>query len=336
MKNKRIVPLAICLLFLISSLSFGTISGDLLTGELLTGADEGWKKFDDNNPNIVYTNYTAQVLPDNIAYRGIHHYSNIGNATIKFRFTGSKLKLNASLTANAQKYIVNIDGDTTSITPNATGYTFLINTFAKTDLSEGVHTVLIESTCVGEQITLDSISIAANGELIGLNQPFNLTAVGKSKTVELSWDAVKDSTSYIIKRSTSENGPFINVGTATTNSFTDNSVTTAATYYYTVSAVVSNIESQPSNVASVTIENLPISSNAAILEITLKSGIIKEYNLSASEITAFLEWFDSRSDGAGKSYCVLPINSKIKPFVSRNEYILFDKIQSFKVSEYID
>lgn len=74
--------------------------------------------------------------------------------------------------------------------------------------------------------------------------------------------------------------------------------------------------------------------NKAILEIVMTSGIIKEYDLTADELEKFLTWYDNRSEGIGKSYFKIPKRSNVKPYISRYEYLSYDKIYSFEVKEY--
>jgi hypothetical protein len=74
--------------------------------------------------------------------------------------------------------------------------------------------------------------------------------------------------------------------------------------------------------------------NKAILEVVMTNGTIKEYDLTAEELNKFLTWYDNRSDGTGKTYFKMPKKSNVKPFISRNEYLSYDKIYSFEVKDY--
>ncbi|MFA9466780.1 MAG: hypothetical protein ACERKN_21175 [Velocimicrobium sp.] len=74
--------------------------------------------------------------------------------------------------------------------------------------------------------------------------------------------------------------------------------------------------------------------NSAILEVTMTNGTIKEYSLTNIELEGFLTWYDNRSGGTGKSYYRIPQKSNVKPFLSRKEYLSFDKIYSFEVKDY--
>ncbi len=84
-------------------------------------------------------------------------------------------------------------------------------------------------------------------------------------------------------------------------------------------------------------ENPPvITGNSAILEITMVNGVIKEYDLNAAELDSFLTWYDSSSEGSVPSYYIFNKKNNIKPFLSRKEYISYNKIASFEVKEYTE
>ncbi len=83
-----------------------------------------------------------------------------------------------------------------------------------------------------------------------------------------------------------------------------------------------------------TIDPADYEGNTAILEIVMTNGTIKEYSLTIDELESFLTWYDNRSDGIGKSYYRIPKKSNVKPFLTRKEYLSFDKIYSFEVKDY--
>ncbi|QUL57592.1 hypothetical protein KDC22_14580 [Paenibacillus tritici] len=70
----------------------------------------------------------------------------------------------------------------------------------------------------------------------------------------------------------------------------------------------------------------------AILVITLVTGTEKEYDLPMSEVSAFIDWYDS-SNGIVK-YGINKHNNNKGPFNKRTEYVIHDKILTFEVSEY--
>ena len=175
---------------------------------------------------------------------------------------------------------------------------------------------------------------------ISANAPTNLTSVTNNNKIQLSWTPASDATTattYIIKRR--EDGQ-INYTTLQTlwnqTSYIDidSSLMTGKTYYYVVQAVnAMGIGSLLSNEVSVVPE---IHFNNGILEITLTNGQIKEYDMTAAELQNYLTWYDNRSEGTGKSYFKFIKKCAVKPFISRIEYISFDKISNFEVKEYAE
>jgi cellulose 1,4-beta-cellobiosidase len=71
------------------------------------------------------------------------------------------------------------------------------------------------------------------------------------------WGSSFGATSYNIKRSPTSGGPFTTIATGVTGIYTDGSVSPAATYYYTVSAVNSIGESANAPQASVLTSSAP-------------------------------------------------------------------------------
>jgi Glycoside hydrolase family 44 len=82
--------------------------------------------------------------------------------------------------------------------------------------------------------------------------PSGLTATAGTGQVSLSWTASHGANSYSIKRSTASGGPYTQIGTATTNSYIDTSLTQGTTYYYVVTASNSSGQSGDSNQVSAT------------------------------------------------------------------------------------
>ncbi|MDR2798081.1 MAG: fibronectin type III domain-containing protein [Treponema sp.] len=89
------------------------------------------------------------------------------------------------------------------------------------------------------------------------NNSTTISVVGataqSSSSIRISWDAVSGATSYKVYRSTSADGPYIQVGsTITTLSYTDTGLSQSTTYYYKISAVTSAGESEQSSFVSET------------------------------------------------------------------------------------
>ena len=79
-----------------------------------------------------------------------------------------------------------------------------------------------------------------------------LVATAGNAQVGLSWSASSGATSYNVKRSTTNGGPYTTIASPTTTSYTDTGVTNGTTYYYVVSAVNAAGESANSSQVSAT------------------------------------------------------------------------------------
>ncbi|MCL6661799.1 hypothetical protein [Paenibacillus amylolyticus] len=77
------------------------------------------------------------------------------------------------------------------------------------------------------------------------------------------------------------------------------------------------------------------SADRAILVVTMTTGLEKEYDLPISDVNVFLKWYDTRDSGSGPAKFAINkyINNK-GPFSKRTDYVIFDKILTFEVSEY--
>ncbi|MFC4305817.1 hypothetical protein [Cohnella boryungensis] len=72
----------------------------------------------------------------------------------------------------------------------------------------------------------------------------------------------------------------------------------------------------------------------ALLTIYISGGQIKEYDLSAAELNAFLSWYDAKDAGSGPAKYKFVKTWNKGPFKTRTEYVIFDKILTFDVDEY--
>jgi fibronectin type 3 domain-containing protein len=92
--------------------------------------------------------------------------------------------------------------------------------------------------------------------------PTGLQATGDNAQVALTWSASTGATSYHVKRATTNGGPYTQIASPATASYTDTSVTNGTTYYYVVSALNTAGESANSSQASAT-PTAPIQAPAA-------------------------------------------------------------------------
>jgi len=106
--------------------------------------------------------------------------------------------------------------------------------------------VLNYQTQVGEVLTLTSTTVT------NLPAPTNLTASLNGGAASLTWNAVPGAGGYNMKRSTSFNGPYLNITSSLTGTnYNDTSLTGHTTYYYAVTALAPGFESTNSAVVTV-------------------------------------------------------------------------------------
>lgn len=73
----------------------------------------------------------------------------------------------------------------------------------------------------------------------------------------------------------------------------------------------------------------------AILIVTMNTGLEKEFDLSMEEVNSFITWYESKQSGSGTaSYAINKHDNNKGPFISRKDYVIFDKILTFSVDEY--
>ena len=313
-------------------------------GDILTSPEEGWQRFDDNDSKIIYdglwTNYYTVGF-----YNNYEHFTTntTDSSKIRFKFRGTKLRIISQRHDHRSESInINIDGITETYNSRIVGELGLVLqviNYEKLGLQDTVHTVEISRNLSGH-FCLDAIDIDTTGSLLDINTPIappaptlSTSEVGNSY-VDLSWNSITAATSYNVKRATTAGGPYTTIADSVTSAtYSDISATNGTTYYYVVTAVNSGGESINSNEISAT-HTAPASSGNALLIITMINGFEKEYDLSMTEVNAFIDWYNGRASGTGLAYYVINKIYNVGPFTSRKEYIVFDKILSFEVMEY--
>lgn len=88
--------------------------------------------------------------------------------------------------------------------------------------------------------------------------PAGLTATPGNAKVALNWNASAGATSYNVKRSTSNGGPYSTIASPSVTNYTDTGLINGATYYYVVSAVGVSGEGADSVQASATPSGMPL------------------------------------------------------------------------------
>src|SRR5262249_31568071 len=114
------------------------------------------------------------------------------------------------------------------------------------------------------------------------------TAASSSR-IDLTWsDNSSNETGFKVERASSSTGPFTQIGTATTASYSDPSAPVASTARYSVSACNTAGNSAPSNVASATTsDNVPTSPSALGATAMSSSRIDLSWSDNSSNETGF-------------------------------------------------
>ncbi|WP_149095781.1 fibronectin type III domain-containing protein [Paenibacillus terrae] len=172
----------------------------------------------------------------------------------------------------------------------------------------------------------------------------DLKADAGDSQATLSWGAVENAESYTVKFGT-ESGKHTETATATKDAygnFVIPGLTNGTKYYFVVSAKVNGVDSEYSNEASATPQGgggqtdpgQP-SGNHAILVVTMTTGLEKEFDLSMKEVNDFIAWYEGKQAGSGSaSYAINKHDNNKGPFSNRKDYMLYDRILTFEVSEY--
>ncbi|MFL1672959.1 fibronectin type III domain-containing protein [Paenibacillus dendritiformis] len=339
--KKIVIPV---LLALILGISFASESFAASVGQQLTAPESGWKRFNDTDSHIAYVGEWSTYNNTNY-YLGSGKLTNTKNSYAKFRFYGTKLRILGSAYHDESPSIsINVDGvDYSYSLYLAPGVTYQMIAFELLDLPLGTHTVTITNTD-GKYTNIDAIDVDDTGYLVAPNTPMNLIASGDNSQVTLVWDQIQNADSYIIHYGTKP-GNYTETATATQaayGNFVIPGLTNGTKYYFVVSAKVNGVESEYSNEASATPQGgggqtdpEQPSGNRAILVVTMTTGLEKEFDLSMKEVNDFIAWYEGKQAGSGSaSYAINKHDNNKGPFSSRKDYMLYDRILTFEVSEY--
>jgi hypothetical protein len=293
-------------------------------GQQLTAPEAGWKRYDDTDKNISYIGNWISVpsSPVGAAYSGSYiHNNTIGNC-VRFKFTGSKIRIIHYCCSNNSKNIeVNIDGQVSTYSASYIDKSQVL-VFEKLGLSDSEHYIILTNKTSAYQ-TFDAVDIDESGELKPfIAVPTDLTATLGDSQVTLSWTAVNGSTKYNVKRSTTSGGLYTTIASNVSGtSYVDSGLSNGTTYYYVVTAITSDGESGVSDEAFAT----PIASEKELLRITMIDSSEREYRLTDTEVNGFVNWYNHHVSTDTMSYAINDSVDRSK------EYLSFDKIISFKV-----
>jgi len=168
--------------------------------------------------------------------------------------------------ANADKYVVKrsttAGGPFVDIDTNVTDSAYIDNNVTN---GTSYYYVVVAVNAKGESAPSNEVSVTPEEAVTAPLSP-TLSGTPGNNVVNLSWNPVANADRYVVKRSTTASGPFIDIDTNVTDSdYSDNNVTNGTTYYYVVVAVNAIGESSPSNEVSATPENVITAPTAPVL-----------------------------------------------------------------------
>ncbi|KAF6572389.1 fibronectin type III domain-containing protein [Paenibacillus polymyxa] len=331
-------------------------------GQALPTPESGWQRYEELAPGFTFEGNGWQI-PTAGSYSGGSEKFTLNPTlhSVKFQFWGTDLRLISYRGGDRQTSIqVNIDGVDYNYSANGQAQVTTL-LFEKRNLENKLHSVVVSASnsSVYNLFEFDALDINDTGYLVNpkISVPSNLFAKAGDAKIDLSWTASSDKIEYTIKRSTTSAGPYDTIASnVKTPSYSDTSVVNGTTYYYVVTAVSNNGESELSKEASATpqgekqtdpdtdnpsqpnpepSEPAQPTGDRAILVVTMTNGFEKEFDLSMKEINNFIAWYDAKDAGRGQSFYKIDKHDNNKgPFSSRKDYVIFDKILTFEVSEF--
>ena len=209
----------------------------------------------------------------------------------------TNVSLSWSLSSGAMSY--NLKRSTTDGGP----YTIIGNTPATTFTNSGLtsgatyYYVVSALNSIGESLNSSQVSATT---LSAPPAPVHLTATAGESRAVLSWDAVPGASTYHVKRSTTDGGPYTVVANVTSPGWTNGGLTSGIIYYYVVSALNAIGESPNSTQVSATPLALPPSPTR--LTATPGDGLII---LGSDTVPGVLSYRLKRSVTNGGPYAVI-------------------------------
>ncbi len=169
----------------------------------------------------------------------------------------ARVTLSWAAVTNASSYNLYRGATSTSLTLHRVGLTG--TNHADTGLTNGTayHYQLAAVNSNGQGTKTVTKSATPLASYLPPAAPTNLAATGGDGKVTLSWGAVTGATSYTLKRSTANGGPYTAVATGLTGTgYVDPGLVNGLTFYYVLTAVSNNGESANSNQATATTQGV--------------------------------------------------------------------------------
>lgn len=162
-------------------------------GQPLTAPEAGWKRFDDTTPQVsLYGTWTKQAFAG--PYQSTFTHTTTVGSTLKFDFTGTKLRIIADMRSDRSANIqLKIDGVTETYSaqngiPTNIQATYQLLLYEKTGLADTRHTV--EMICTETLFTgLDAVDIDATGRLLHPDEVIDPNSLQVGKRIRCHYTA---------------------------------------------------------------------------------------------------------------------------------------------------
>jgi fibronectin type 3 domain-containing protein len=178
--------------------------------------------------------------------------SNPPSAPTGFTASAANAQVNLAWNASSGATAYYVKRSTTSGGPYTQIATATATSYADNSVTNGTKYYYVVSAYNSYGQSVNSAEVNATPMAPAPYAPAGLAALAGNTQVSLTWTASTGATSYHVKRSTTNGGPYTQVSAPTAANFTDTGLTNGTTYYYVVSALNSAGESANSSQASAT------------------------------------------------------------------------------------
>ncbi|NFO48673.1 Ig domain-containing protein [Clostridium botulinum] len=334
MKNcyKRILIMFVMVLTImgIGAIQNGIKANASTIGDQLLQPEEGWRRYDDTDKNIKYTDNFFLVNNYECFNETAHQVGRSSSPEyIKLKFYGSKIRI-ISILCNAypECAYIKIDGIEYNFKINGdTKYNVLA--FEKNDLRNTSHTVEIIQKDINYQIgfVLDAIDINEDGELLQYTEQAQSISLNKSSL------NLKEGTSEKLTATTTPSAVDIDWSSsdeAVATIDSNGNVKAIKEGQATITAQIKGTDVKATCEVIVTKEDIVKPEEPSIengsLYIEMVDGNIKRAD--KSQIEKFKKWFISRDLDETESPIFKITNAK-----GNTEYLVHDKVVGFEIRE---
>jgi uncharacterized protein YjdB len=325
--NKKLIIMFVMLLTVIGfgTIQNGTVANAATIGGQLKIEENGWKRIDNVNSKIIYNSFTQRAVGVPDAYRGTDAWANV-NGSLNFKFYGTKLRIIGVDYLNSSNNVkITIDGKSETFDCSkfyGSIAVWQVLQYEKNSLTQGVHDVTITSLATNSySYYFDCIDIDDYGYLIDPNESITLDNSSMDLTVNTSKQLTATTTPADVGvtwtssdsniASVDSTGKITGVkeGQVSITATTAGGVTATCTVNVTTSGTT-----EPTD---------PTSDGTLFIE--LVDGNIKSYDVTADQITNFINWYKNRDNDDSE----LPYYKFTKG--TYKDYVIHDKIDWFEV-----